>query len=281
MSSIGRVFIVLNLVLAAAFVGWAASLLGHVDTYKKNLADANVAHETALKGKDDELAKLTSNVNEVTEQQRQMREARDAAKAEADRLKTQLDEMKRSSDALTANITKIQATLGDYNNTIAQLTQQKDAATERAHEAERARDAAVSEKDAAVMAQNDAEEATRAAQTQIGDLEGEKVALSEEVEKLNTRLAMVYDKTGIPASEIEAQAKIDGAVMRVERGLKFVVINKGRKDGVKEGYTFSIYRGSQFKGQVRIQDVQDGMCSGIIVNEKTPIETGDSATTNL
>jgi hypothetical protein len=69
--------------------------------------------------------------------------------------------------------------------------------------------------------------------------------------------------------------------MSVNKDLRFVVLNKGSKDGVKAGYTFQIYRGQQYKGQVRVQDVQEGMCSALILNEKAPIANGDSATTRL
>lgn len=281
MSPIGRIFIVLNLILSAAFLGWAANALEKTGKYKEELASARKASEEAMAGKEKELAELQISLNGVTDQQRQFREQRDAFETEANRLKTQLDEFKRANDTMQANLTKIQATLGDYNSSIAQLSQQKDAAIERAHEAERARDAAVSEKDAAVIAQRDAEEATKNANTRIGDLESEKVALSEQVEQLNTRLAVVFQKTGVPANEILAQPPIEALVLDVQKDLKLVILNKGKKDSVKPGYVFDIYRGSQYKGQVRITDVQDGMSSGQILNEKTAIGRGDSATTTL
>ena len=38
---------------------------------------------------------------------------------------------------------------------------------------------------------------------------------------------------------------------------------------------------STYKGQVRIQDVQEAASTGRILGEKSPIEVGDSATTGL
>ena len=60
-----------------------------------------------------------------------------------------------------------------------------------------------------------------------------------------------------------------------------MILNKGKKDEVKAGYVFDIYRGSQYKGQVRITDVQEGMSSGLILREMNAIGRGDSATTSL
>lgn len=281
MSPIGRIFIVLNLILSAAFLGWAANALEKTEKYKEELVAARKAHDEALAGKETEISGLRTELSGVTDQQRTFREQRDGFEAEANRLKTQVEEFKRANDTMQGNLAKIQTTLGDYNNSITQLSQQKDAAVERAHEAERARDAAVAEKDSAVLAKNDAEEATRNANTRIGDLEGEKVVLVTEVENLNTRLEIIMRETGVAATSFQAQPAIEALVLDVKKELKLVILNKGKKDDVKVGYVFDIYRGSQYKGQVRIQDVQESMASGLILNEKTAIGRGDSATTSL
>jgi|SRR5262245_17833003 len=281
MSTIGKVFIILNLLLSAGFLGWSANALSHAEDYKAQLAAAKKSSEEALAAKQKEVDDRTVELNAVTDQQRQFREQRDTAQTEADRLKTQLEELKRSSDTMQGNLTQIKATLNDYNDTIKQLGEQKDAAVQRANEAERARDAAEREKDSAVLAKNDAEEGQRNAQTRISDLEGEKVALSEELEKVNTRFEVALKAGNIKASDIFAQPQIEALVLDVKKDLKLVILNKGKKDEVKVGYVFDIYRGSQYKGQVRIQDVQEGMSSALILNEMNPIGRGDSATTNL
>jgi hypothetical protein len=69
--------------------------------------------------------------------------------------------------------------------------------------------------------------------------------------------------------------------MDVNSDLSFVVLNKGSRDGGKAGFLFNVYRGSIFKGQVRVQDVQEGMSSALIVNQKTPIAKFDKASTRL
>ena len=234
-----------------------------------------------VQGKEAELSKLQVDLNGVMEQSRTTREQRDGLTAEVDRQKTQLEELKRANDAMQGNLTKIQSTLGDYNNTITQLTQQKDAATERAHEAERARDSAMQEKQDAELAKSAAEDATNAANTQISDLQGEKTSLTDRLSELETRMQIIVQQYGVNLSEIDSAPSISAMVLNVNKDLNFVVINKGSKDGVKAGYTFQIYRGQQYKGEVRIQDVQEGMSSGLIVSEKTPIARGDQAATRL
>lgn len=281
MSPIGRIFVVLNLILSAAFLGWAANALSTTKNYKELYEKEQQAHKDAVAGKEKELSDLQINLNQVTEQQRQFHGERDQKAAEADTLRRELEELTGRHDALAASLKKIESTLGDYNNTITQLGQQKDAAVEKAHEAERERDSAVSEKDAAMLAQRDAEEARKNAELKIADLEKQRSELTEQISTLDTRIAQIVADTNYSYDKIDAAPKIDGYVLDVNRDLKLVVINKGAKDNVKAGYTFSIYRGSQFKGQVRINDVQNEMASGTIVGEKSPITRGDSASTGI
>jgi hypothetical protein len=281
MSPIGRIFIVLNLILAAAFLGWAANALATTDNYREQLEQANADSAAAIAAKDKEISDLNIANTGLSEQQRTHREERDQARAEVERQKTELTELKRQNDAMQASLTKIEATLGDYNQTIAQLTQQKDEAVEKGHEAERARDEAVQKAQDAELARNAAEEKTRAADTMIADLQGERTALQDQVAQLNTRLEVVFSETGLDASSVFAQPKIDANVLDVNPDLNLVVLNKGQKDGVKPGYTFSVYRGSEYKGEVRIQDVQESMSSGLIKQARAAINRGDSATTRL
>jgi chromosome segregation ATPase len=281
MSPIGKVFVVLNLVLAAAFLGWAANALSTTQQWKDEYEKEVKARAADVAAKDDEISKLGVEVKSVTEQQRQFHSERDQKSAEADGLRRELEELTSRHDALSASLKKIESTLGDYNNTITQIGQQKDAAIKESHEAQRERDGAVAAKDAAEMAQRDAEEAQKNAEMKIGNLEKERVALLDQLSTLETQISVIVAATNYDRSITEAAPKIDSYVLDVNRDLKLVVINKGSKDQVKTGYTFSVYRGSQFKGQVRIQDVQEGMASGIIINEKSPITRGDSASTGI
>ena len=132
-----------------------------------------------------------------------------------------------------------------------------------------------------MLAKKDAEDSTKAASTKIADLEKDKKDLQEQVDTLDARLAVVVKATGAKLTDFVSPPPIEALVLDVKKDLKLVILNKGKKDDVKVGYVFDIYRGSQYKGQVRIQDVQEGMSSGVILNEKDPIGRGDSATTSL
>ena len=117
------------------------------------------------------------------------------------------------------------------------------------------------------------------ADRRIADLEKQTAVLRERVDTL-TRALIEYtgDKfTHQPFCGPEIEAK----VLDVKHDLGLVILDKGLRNGVRVGYIFDIYLGSTYKGQVRVQDVGEGMSSGLILNEKNPIARGDSATTFL
>ncbi|MSR61527.1 MAG: hypothetical protein EXS08_03640 [Planctomycetes bacterium] len=75
----------------------------------------------------------------------------------------------------------------------------------------------------------------------------------------------------------ETKPTLEALVVSVDEGLRLVVLDKGQKDGVARAAVFDVYRGSQRKGRIQIQSVQDGASTGLILNEEVAISAGDSA----
>lgn len=74
---------------------------------------------------------------------------------------------------------------------------------------------------------------------------------------------------------------IDASILEMEPSSKLVVLDKGKEDFVEIGYVFDVYRGSTYKGRVKVTEVQERTCTCEILSEKNPIVAGDSATTTL
>ena len=180
-------------------------------------------------------------------------------------------------------MTAIKSTLGDYEATFTRITNEKDQAVQRAHEAEQARDDALTAQADAEAAQRDAEDAQRGLERQIADLEMSLTSANEQVASLDTRLQVLVETTGTSYEDILVQKKVDGAVLQVDTNLGLVMLNVGGDDGVRKGYSFDVWSGNQYKGQVRVVNVQAGMCSALIENpiEGAPIRQGDSASTRM
>jgi hypothetical protein len=285
MSPIGRIFIVLNLILAALFLGWASHALGTTENYRTLLAEEETAHKATEVAAAEEKDQLDTTINALEDQTRATREERNLLQADKERLETQLSEEKRSNEQMHGDLTSIRATLNDYNDTIRQLEASKDGAVERAHEAEGERDDATAAAQAAEQLQRDAEDAKRGSDLRVTDLEGQRTGLQDQVTQLETHLAMVFEMTGLSVQSLVSVPKIDGQVLDVRMDLApgLVMLNVGKNQKVERGYTFEVWHGSQYKGQVRVADVQGDVCSALVVNavEGTMIRQGDSASTIL
>lgn len=285
MSPIGRIFLVLNLLLSAAFLGWASNALATTQDYKTQLDDANTAHAEAVAELEEQVSALQVDLGATEDTQRQIREARDQIEAERNSLQTQLAEAKSDNDRLRGNVDQINQTLQGYLTQISDMESAKDQAVQAAQEAQAERDAALDAQMAAENAQRDAQDEAAGLRNTIADLEMERKGLQDQVSSLDTQLAVLVEVTGVSASEVMAQPDIDAAVLAVKSdpapGL--VMLNVGAEDNVKRGYTFDIYSGNQYKGQVRVENVQDGMCSALILRtvDGQTMSQGDLASTRM
>jgi len=285
MSAIGRIFVILNLVLAAAFVGYASTSLAKGNEWKQKYEDASREAAAAQELLEADKSKLVSDLNT----ERGLKEAalseRDANKAEADRNAADLETARRTIADLTASVQSIEATLAGYNQTIAQVTAAKDAAVEDAREQERARVQAEQERDAAVMAQRDSDDGLAAANEAIAQLERDLTASKKEASKLDSQLTQLVAMTGVELKAISATPAIKARVLQVSYDLKpgLVALNVGSEQGVKRGMVFQVYSGATWKGQVRVENVQPGMSSALITDmiAGQTIAQGDNADTVL
>jgi len=178
MSPIGRIFVVLNLILAAAFLGWASTSLATAQDWRQKHDESQKENEAKLAAKDQDVSALEVKVNTLTEEQSRLRTQRDQFEAEVEKLKTQLGDEGRRGDKLQGDITAIQASLSDYSDTIKQLSSEKERILERLGEAEKARDEANDQVMATEMEKRDAQDALRRAQDQIADLKDQLGAVA-------------------------------------------------------------------------------------------------------
>jgi hypothetical protein len=283
MSAIGRIFVILNLVLAAAFVGWAATSLAKGSDWMKQYEEEKAAHEATKAELQTQLDDRQNTLNAERTQKDKFREERDSMQAERDRLTKDLEEARRANDQLRGDVSKIQETLGAYNSTIAQITAAKDAAVQKQMDLTSERDAARAESEKALIAQRDAQDNLAKAQAQIADLERNYTSAKEDISHKEAIIAQAtaqgMDLTG------QAMPAINGRVLQVNTQLNpgLVMLNVGSEQGVKRGFTFQIYSGSTWKGQVRVENVQANMCSAVVLNlqKGQQIAQGDNAATHL
>lgn len=286
MSTIGKIFLVLNLVLAGLFVGWAAKTLGHVEDMKqqhaKALEDANKATQATQLRLDEQLALVLTekNAKETAENERRN------LSTENTRLKEDLDAQRRANSQLSGDVAKINETISGLNDRLQSIEQSKDTAMADARKMQGERDAALRKADEAEMAKRTAEESFKTSELNIAKLEKELKSLRTESDRTKAQLATVVADTGYNLTEASAVPEISAQVIKVDMSSApgLVALNKGKNDGVARGYVFEIYSGTTYKGQVRVEYVHPDVCSAVILVPPPnggQIMAGDRASTRL
>jgi len=285
MSSIGKIFAILNVALAAAFLGWAVNLVESGNDYKGQLTAANTSHAEELASLNEELGSLREQLNQAKDQQRTHREEAARAKDRAGSAEAQLQQAENAGAQLRGDISKLTDINAGFKATIENLEKGKTDALKTASQSTTQRDDAVRAQQQAERAMRDAQEAMAAAERRIATLEADLVAVRSEAKSLDTQLQTLLAQTNTSLSDIRAVPLIEGAVLEVRTNVPpgLVALNVGSDNGVQRGMTFEIYGPNSYKGQVRVTSVLPDKCSAQVTlqNQGTSMARGDRATTRL
>jgi len=285
MSPIGRIFSVLNLVLAALFLMWASNLLAASQDFKTRLTQEQADRATEKAALDKQISDLRVERDSARGDADLARAERDAANTDAQRQRDVAGQRQTENSNLRADYDQLAGAMQGLTDTNRTLQQSQDEAVTMRSDAQR-------ERDAALRAQADAETRSRQVETEnaslkktIQDRDVAIHALEGQISELDTQLAVLVDATGVAVSDIMAQPLIEGTVVQAlyDKDLALVAINKGSNHGVKRGYTFDIFKGTLYKGQVRVENVRPDMCTAVVrrpVAGET-IGQGDGAATRL
>ena len=131
---------------------------------------------------------------------------------------------------------------------------------------------------------------TKDQQGQIDELKGTIDGLQKKTESIKEdrdQLSLIISElidmgVHIPGQDVTA---VDGNVVRVDSELGLAVINRGRQDGVKLNYPFTVFRDAQFVARVIVHAMDENVCvahvSPGMAAEGLQIEVGDRATTRI
>ena len=285
MSAIGRIFLVLNLILSALFLGWASNALSTSKEYKGQLEAKQVELAEALAAGDAAAADLQAQLNTAKASASTARNSRDDFETLSNSLKSDLEAQTSRNDRLNGDVTTIGTNLSDLNNTLANVEKAKDAAVALAAKSKSEADKATRDKLAANEARAEAEDNLDQANAMIAMLEAKNNSAMSQIAELDTTLKTAVELYNIPLSEIRRQPLVNGTVLSVldRDGISLVSLNVGSDDEVTRGMTFEVWAGGQYKAQVRVESVMPGMCSALVIKtvDGTTIMEGDHADTRL
>lgn len=284
MSPIGRVFIVLNLLLAGGFLAVSGTHLQKQHNYKAKLEQAEKDHKAKVEALDAQIATLDS-------ERGKFENAKTANETEKNRLAVQIaqleDEKKQLMQRLSSlegDVKQLVATAQSGNAEAKAAHERAEAAYKKAIADEATRDEAVRAKDAAVAENRDLktkitglEEAIVGKDKNIATLESDKAQLG--------LLVKVAESYGF----IRAMAapNLAGLVTTSNDRLCTIQItdNPGKiniKEAIEQGkFSFAIYDASGYKGEAVAERYEESanavLCK--VVPVKGAIKEGDKAAT--
>jgi hypothetical protein len=161
MSTIGKVFLVLNLVLAGLFVGWAAKTLGHVDGAEAEASQSVGGSQQRQQGRADQAGRAVGTGPDGEERQGdgRIRAPQPGQRQHAPQGRARRPEARQSQ--LSGDVAKINETISGLNDRLQTIEQSKDTAMADARKMQGERDAALRKADDAEMAKRTAEETAK------------------------------------------------------------------------------------------------------------------------
>lgn len=283
MSSIGKMLIWINAILAFAFLGAASAVVFKSGDFKKKYDEEVAARKQdgmdAQKKWEDLNAKYTT-----------LQKVADDTRREKENLRADLEskekglELERAANAqLRGSVDAINANLDNYRATNADLLTKNENLHKEIGDLRTAKESATMAAEKAMLEKSEAVATAEKAKAEFAALQDNASSSIKERDSLKAKLETIIKLTGVPGDMVQAQPLIEGAVTDIADDIGLVALSVGKAQGVQPGFSFDIYKGNEYKGKATVDTVQENYCSAKITM-RVPgksIGKGDSVTTRL
>ncbi len=251
MSPIGRVFIILNLALAGAFVAFTGLYLKRADNFReKHSAEvkAHAAESAALTG---ELAELRAQHNDAVRQADNADGLARNLKTEKERLTKENQDLEARLSTVRANYQTMESHLSTLKGNVAKAYELGNSAMERAIAAEAAKDEALAAKEKADAGLAESNFSWKNTEQALGEAKGQVAILERKVNERDVLLASLKTTAGGLFTDI--QPLVTGTVSVVGKGFITIAVESGGEN-LKPGHRFAIYDQQKYKGEATVRD---------------------------
>lgn len=257
MSSMAKIFVVVNLVLAVAAFGSAATLLGAQNDYRvaleKKSDDYRTLQQTMKTNEDQHNADMRSQQQAASD----AINLKNTAQTQNESLRAQLAEAKNANDVLRRSLDTLTQQVQRLTDTQEKQKDWQEKLTGQAREATDAKTNALQQLENETANRARLERAVADLNEQIQTLSAGKGDLEKEVRNLkfwNDKMRKLLPGFG------ESSEGANGRVLAVKDNL--VVISVGRADKVRRGDVYHLRRGATYVGQIMISRVEDNQAVG-------------------
>lgn len=282
MSQVARVFVVLNLLVAAGFLFTASTFLAVKQDYKTQLETEKAAHTKTKSEHATVKQQLETELAAAEAVRVAAREQKAAFEAENGRLTTQL---KAQTGQISTKDTQISELNGNFSRLEETARRQGEFVTKLTAD----RDKAFGDAREARTAEKEARSALAAEQANSRDLDNKVKAKDRELVAANTKIKdqdMMIDfarTKGVSFGKLVLMKRLNGAVTVADNATRIAMINVGKAQGVERGYVFDVVRGSDYIGRIEVDEVYENTsaCTIKLLADGAMVKAADIATTTL
>lgn len=280
MSTFAKIMVVVNFVLAFAFLAAAGTLHGAAESWKdKHTADSKRLNEdinnlqAQLKAKQSELDQARSEAGTA-------RTEAEAAKSQLMLLNSSNAALKAEIDTKNGQIAKLEASLLDATGAVKDQTARNETISNQLAQADAERKQKIEE--LRTSEENLARETARAASAEevVAAAEAKIKTMTDEADAMHTTI-VGYQKIFGPLSDMVAVTPVKGVIQAASPKDDVIVISVGSKDGVKTGYEFTVSRGDHYVSTIVVDSVFPNHAAAHTKSgmKKMDVQAGDAVAT--
>lgn len=262
MNQVARVFVVINILLSAAFLMAAATFLHQSTDWKQQKADADAAamkSDAELRGQnsklDAEIARLNDDLISRKSKLTSLEGNLDTVKSQLENANEQKNQTERKHQALIQTHNQATAKLAAISDSVSGLQDMIENYRKRA-------EAAQDSEAEALKGQKELAGVRQQLTQENGRLSNQIKELESKLNASNTELADY--RNNYPPPTNKSQPMVEGQVIRFDAGTNMVQVNKGANDGIRLGHRFDILNGSNYVCTVMIDYIDASTSVGHI-----------------
>lgn len=279
MSTLAKILVIVNLVLAVAFFGVTSTLFMTRYNWRLSYEELKTETAAALQTQMDSFEPYKANMNNLRTENRGLLESRNALQAtnktlndEVANLKTEIGDLRSVNESQLALLKEKEEAVQRLTDNVASLNSTND-------DLRSAQERALDEKKAAVEAYTSLSIDLSKTQEELTNARASLTEANQQVDKYEVMIAQA--KANGMDIEIYQQPQIEGRIEAVSSEEDIVVLSVGKDQKVQHGHLFSVRRGANYIGKLEVIDVYQDLSGArvIYLKENETLEPGDTIET--
>ena len=294
MSTLAKVFVVLNLVLAVAFCFMTLTLYAKRTKFKDKWENTTIELNKTKKLMQKDIDELKDNLNKTEKtlisKTQTVKDLTSQLKDREVQIKEKTDELFKAKEDITASEVELEKTRTELDRRHNQIDEMHKIVQNQL----RALAVARENEQQARRGKIDMENELNTTIQRLKDMTREKKKVDTELANQNFIITRLRE-AGVPIDRIalsdlgagpqDVGPPVHAKVLAVDNAVNLVMLSVGEDDGVRKGYHFTVYRGDKYIGKVEVERTFRDMCSARIMPRELKtgmvIKEGDNASTRV